>query len=126
MVIGGTEVPDDYDRACAVEGLAAVVPMGGGRGARALVPADEPAAAERVLADGSLVWEERGTWTTDGPAVLMDSAMAGADLAAECPCPGDGPPDRAPVPCPPAAGRSAPFTPGPTGTPGSVRSNFCR
>ena len=42
MIIGGTETPDDYDRACAVQGLAGVIAVGD-EGAQALVLADEPA-----------------------------------------------------------------------------------
>jgi hypothetical protein len=105
MVLGDTDDPDDYDRACAVDDLAAVIPIGAD-GARALVLGDEPATtcylperrvflrwlaadsdaelltvAETVLSDPKTVWEDCGVWETDGPAVLMDSAEAGADLA---------------------------------------------
>jgi hypothetical protein len=58
-------------------------------------------AADAVLADPATVWEECGTWVTDGPAVLMDSAVAGSDLGVEYP--GGGMPDGAPVPL--SAGR---------------------
>jgi hypothetical protein len=44
MVLGGAETPDDYDRACAVAGLAEAIAVGD-EGARALVLADEPAAS---------------------------------------------------------------------------------
>ncbi|GAA2656012.1 hypothetical protein GCM10010400_11020 [Streptomyces aculeolatus] len=44
------------------------------------------------------VWEERGTWVSDGPAVLMHSAEAGSDLGVEYP--GGGMPARATVPPP--------------------------
>ncbi|MEO3978001.1 Imm21 family immunity protein [Streptomyces sp. CAU 1734] len=36
-------------------------------------------AAETVLADPDTIWEDSGLRGTDGPAVLMDSAEAGAD-----------------------------------------------
>jgi hypothetical protein len=42
VIVGGAATPDDYDRACAVEGLAGTVAVGGD-GAEALVLADEPA-----------------------------------------------------------------------------------
>jgi len=102
---GGTlagTTADDYDRACAVYGYAGVIPM---LGAEALVLGDEPAttcfwadqrvfvrwlaadseedlfaAASQALADAATPWEDGGTWTCDGPAVLMDSAIAGPDL----------------------------------------------
>ncbi|MEW2121056.1 Imm21 family immunity protein [Streptomyces sp. NPDC005474] len=126
MVIGDTEDPDDYDRACAVDDLAAVIDVGLG-GARALVLGDEPAracylperrafvrwlaadsdaellaAAERLLDDPTTSWEAAGLWETDGPAMLMDSADAGADLDRPYP---DRPelPEQAPVAVP--AGR---------------------
>lgn len=119
-VLGDGDTPDDYDRACDVEDLAGVVAVGEG-GAQALVLADEPAtscflaeqrvflrwlgadseadlvaAVEAVLADATTPWEVCGTWATDGPAVLMDSAVAGADLTVEYP--GGGRPEQAPVP----------------------------
>ncbi|WP_326789450.1 Imm21 family immunity protein [Streptomyces sp. NBC_00151] len=125
VIVGGTDVPDDYDRACDVEGLAGVI--GVGAGGFALVPADEPATtcflAERnvflrrlgadsddelieagnaVLDDPATDWEDCGVRETDGPAVLLDSAVAGADLAVDDPDQG-GLPDQAPVPVP--AGR---------------------
>lgn len=59
------------------------------------------AAAEVVLADSATRWEECEAWSTDGPAVLMDSAEAGTELNAEHP--GGGLPAQAPVPLP--AGR---------------------
>jgi hypothetical protein len=121
-IIGGTETPDDYDRACAVHDLAGVIAVGD-HGAQALVLADEPATtcylpqhpgflrrhaadseaeltatAMRVLTDPATVWQDHGTWTTDGPAVLMDSANAGTDLGVGYP--GGGRPDHAPVPLP--------------------------
>ncbi|MFD4977546.1 immunity 21 family protein [Streptomyces sp. NPDC058424] len=124
-VVGDSTAPDDYDRACAVNELAGAIAVGDS-GAQALVLADEPAtscylpeyrtflrwlaadsetglkaAAEAVLADPATEWEECGTWMSDGPAVLMDSAEAGADLSVEYP--GGGMPSQAPVPLP--AGR---------------------
>lgn len=126
MVLSTGGTPDDYDRACAVEGLAGEIRVGPG-GARGLVLADEPAAtcylpqqrnfvrwlaadaeadllaaADAVLADPATAWEDCGTWQTDGPAVLMDSADAGGDLDMEYPN-GGGLPDQAPVAIP--AGR---------------------
>ncbi|MET9570639.1 Imm21 family immunity protein [Streptomyces virginiae] len=125
VMVGDATAADDYDRACAVAGLAGVIGVGGA-GAEALVLADEPAttcylpehraflrwlaadseaglraAAEAVLADPATAWEECGTWVSDGPAVLMDSAEAGSDLNVEYP--GGGIPSQAPVPLP--AGR---------------------
>ncbi|MEL5960741.1 Imm21 family immunity protein [Streptomyces sp. CLV115] len=117
--------PDDYDRACAVDALAGVIPLDE-NGTQALVLADEPAtscylpqhraflrwlaadseaglraAADTALADPATVWEECGTWASDGPAVLMDSAEAGSDLGVEYP--GGGKPAEASVSLP--AGR---------------------
>ncbi|MFJ8011140.1 Imm21 family immunity protein [Streptomyces sp. NPDC096339] len=119
---GDATAPDDYDRACAVDDLAGVIPVGE-NGSQALVLADEPAtscylpehraflrwlaadseaglsaAAATVLADPATVWEECGTWVSDGPAVLMDSAEAGADLGIEYP--DGGMPAEASVPLP--------------------------
>lgn len=56
------------------------------------------AAAEAVLAHPATEWEECGTWASDGPAVLMDSAEAGSELDIEYP--GGGMPDQAPVSLP--------------------------
>ncbi|MFF7301127.1 Imm21 family immunity protein [Streptomyces sp. NPDC008265] len=125
---GDGTAPDGYDRACAVEDLAGVIPVGE-NGAQALVLADAPAtscylpesrtflrwlaagsergvraAADAALADPATVWEECGTWESDGPAVLMDSAAAGSDLGVEYP--DGGMPAEAAVP--PAAGRPGP------------------
>jgi len=116
------EVLDDYDGACEVDGLAGVIAVEKGR--RGLVLADEPArtcylpqhrfvrwlrassdaglidAVQDLLNDPSVEWEECGTWETDGPAVLMDSATAGSDL--DVPYPGDGTmPERALISTPP-------------------------
>ncbi|MDX2545423.1 Imm21 family immunity protein [Streptomyces sp. WI04-05B] len=126
MIIGDTDDPDHYDRACAVEDLAAVIDVGPA-GAQALVLGDEPAttcylperrafvrwlaadsdaellvAAERLLDDPTTEWEAAGVWETDGPAMLMDSAEAGTDLDRPYP---DRPelPEQAPVAVP--AGR---------------------
>lgn len=104
---GDATAPDDYDRACAVDDLAGVIPIDE-NGAQALVLADESAtscylprhraflrwlaaeteaglsaAADAVLADPATVWEECGTWVSDGPVVLMDSAEAGSGLGVE-------------------------------------------
>ncbi|WP_406464147.1 immunity 21 family protein [Streptomyces sp. NBC_01622] len=106
-----------------VESMGGPLIVVGRSGAQALVPADEPAGSrylpERraflrwfgadsevglraaVLADPVTPWEECGAWVSDGPAVLMDSAEAGADLGVEYP--GGGLPAEAPVPLP--AGR---------------------
>ncbi|WP_319020282.1 Imm21 family immunity protein [Streptomyces peucetius] len=124
LVIGDGDVPDDYDRACEVDGLAGVIAIGGG-GPRGLVLADEPAttcylpeprvfvrwlgansdadlieAASAVLTDPTTEWEECGVWETDGPAVLMDSVTAGNELDVEYPT-GGGLPEQAPVAIPP-------------------------
>lgn len=56
------------------------------------------AAAEAVLAGPDTAWEDCGLWVTDGPAVLMDSAEAGADLGVEYP--GGGWPEQALVQTP--------------------------
>ncbi|MFE9740982.1 Imm21 family immunity protein [Streptomyces sp. NPDC006477] len=107
-ILGDTGLADDYDRACAVEGLAGVI----GDRANVLVLADEPAmtrflperrafvrwlganseeelvaTAEALLDAPDTAWEDCGVWETDGPAVLMDAAEAGADLGT--PYPGD-------------------------------------
>lgn len=125
LMVGDATAPDDYDRACAVDDLAGVITVGED-GAQALVLADEPAtscylpvhraflrwlaadceaglkaAAEAVLADPATDWEECGTWVSDGPAMLMDSAEAGSDLDTEYP--DGGMPAQARVPLP--AGR---------------------
>jgi len=46
------------------------------------------AEAERLLADPVTPWEDCGPWETDGPAVLMDSVTAGAELGVEYPAGG--------------------------------------
>ncbi|MCX5308157.1 immunity 21 family protein [Streptomyces sp. NBC_00160] len=127
VIVGGTDQPDDYDRACAVEEYAEVISLGDAHTASALVLGDEPAttcylperrtflrwlaadsdaellaAAEAVLSDPATPWEKCGVWETDGPAVLMDSAEAGEDLGVPYPD-GRGQPAEAPVPVP--AGR---------------------
>ncbi|WP_042446944.1 Imm21 family immunity protein [Streptacidiphilus jiangxiensis] len=124
MAAGSGDVLDDYDRACEVEGLAGVIAVGD-EGAQGLVLADEPAssfylpehqafvrwlganseadliaAAYAVLADPATSWEECGIWETDGPAVLLDSVTAGADLSIEYPN-GTDIPEQAPVSLPP-------------------------
>ncbi|WTH19836.1 immunity 21 family protein [Streptomyces anulatus] len=117
IMVGDATAPDDYDRACAVDGLAGVIAVGE-NGAQALVLADEPAtscflpeyraflrwlaadseaglkvAARAVLADPATEWEECGTWSSDGPATRMDSAEAGSALDTEPP--GGGMPSQA-------------------------------
>lgn len=102
-----------------MDGLAGVITVGE-NGTQALVPADEPAnscymfehraflrwlaadsaatlkaAGETVLRDPTTPWEQCGTWVSDGPAVLFDSAGAGAELNVEYP--GGGMPAQAPV-----------------------------
>ncbi|MCX4530941.1 immunity 21 family protein [Streptomyces sp. NBC_00841] len=121
MVIGDGDVPDDYDRACKVDGLAGVIAVGE-EGARGLVLADQPAttcylpehhafvrwlgagseadliaAAKAVLTDPTIPWEECGVWETNGPVVLMDSVTAGVELDVEYPN-GGGLPEQASVP----------------------------
>ncbi|WEH43434.1 Imm21 family immunity protein [Streptomyces sp. AM 2-1-1] len=121
-VLGDADGRDDYDRACEVEDLAGVIAVGTGT-ATALVLADEPAktcflpetllfvrwlaadseaevftAAAAVLADPDTAWEDSGLWVTDGPAVLMDSAEAGADPGVNYPHGGHS--DQAPVQLP--------------------------
>ncbi|MFI6728508.1 immunity 21 family protein [Streptomyces sp. R-74717] len=125
MIVGGTDVPDDYDHACDVEGWAGIISVG--NGVSGLVLADEPAmtcylseqnvflrwlaadsdaelleGARAVLDDPATDWEDCGVWETDGAAVLMDSAVAGSDLAVEYPDHG-GLPEQALIPVP--AGR---------------------
>ncbi|MCX5085645.1 Imm21 family immunity protein [Streptomyces sp. NBC_00401] len=124
MVISDGDVADDYDRACEVDGLAGVIGVGG-QAAQGLVLADEPsmtcylpehqafvrwlgadseadliAAAQAVLTDPAVEWEECGLWETDGRAVLLDSATEGAELNVAYPN-GGGMPEQAPVPIPP-------------------------
>ncbi|WP_228473939.1 Imm21 family immunity protein [Streptomyces calidiresistens] len=125
VIVGGTDVPDDYDRACGVEGWAGVIDVGAE--SSGVVLADEPAttcylseqkiflrwlaadsdaelleAAMAVLDDPVREWEDCGVWETDGAAVLLDSAVAGSDLAVEYPD-GGGFPEQARISVP--AGR---------------------
>ncbi|WP_231155774.1 Imm21 family immunity protein [Streptomyces sp. CNZ748] len=127
VMVGDATAVDDYDRACEVDDLAGVTAVGD-QGTQALVLADEPAttryvpehnlflrwlaadseaelnaAADAALTDPTTPWEEYGTWTTDGPAVLMDSAEAGSDLDQEYP--GGGSPSYASVPLLPGTWR---------------------
>ncbi|MFF8476036.1 Imm21 family immunity protein [Streptomyces sp. NPDC015414] len=120
IMAGDATALDDYDRACAVDEPAGVITVGE-NGAQALVLGDQPAtscylperraflrwlaadseaelkaAAEAVLADPATPWDECGTWVSDGPAVLMDSAEAGSELDVEYP--GGGMPSHARVP----------------------------
>ncbi|KQV13479.1 MULTISPECIES: Imm21 family immunity protein [unclassified Kitasatospora] len=130
VILGDSGVPDDYDRACEVEGEAGLIHVGS---KSALVLGDEPAttcflperrlflrwraadsfeelleAAEAVLADPETAWVDCGLWETDGPAILMDSAEAGVDLGREYPS-GGGQPDEAAVPVEPGRWRVRAF-----------------
>ncbi|HEY0495315.1 MAG TPA: Imm21 family immunity protein [Kutzneria sp.] len=116
VIVGDGASPDDYDRACAVDDLVGLLLVGP---SQALVLADDPArtcylaedraflrwgcadseadllaSAAATLADPGTTWAEFGTWITDGPAVMFDSAEAGIE---------DFDSVRAPVPL--AAGR---------------------
>jgi hypothetical protein len=120
----GGDTPDDYDRACEIDGLAAAISVGQ-KGKQGLVLADEPAmtcylaqsrtfvrwlaadsgtdlvnAATVVLNDPDTAWEECGTWDTDGSAVLMDSVHAGSELGIRYP--DEGAPEYVPVSIPAA------------------------
>jgi hypothetical protein len=120
--VGGTETDDedDYDRACAVETVAGVIPVGsaaaivlGLPGPTCWLPersaflhwlaadSDEEIvrAADSVLADPGTEWEDAGTWETAGPALLMDSALSGTEIidTSELGFPADMPPLSAPV-----------------------------
>ncbi|MGV9267791.1 Imm21 family immunity protein [Kitasatospora sp. NPDC003701] len=98
---GGGEPVDDYDRACAVEGLTGVLPLGSGE---ALVLADEPASTAWLPEQGVFVrwsaaeseeallgsvdaallaaaWGPEVIWQVPGPVVLFDAAWTGE----ECP-----------------------------------------
>ncbi|MFG2831315.1 Imm21 family immunity protein [Streptomyces sp. NPDC048434] len=88
-IAGDGTAPDDYDRACEVDGLAGAITVDES-GTQALVLADEPAiscylpehraflrrlaadsasglmaAAEAVFADPAAPWEECGTWMSE-------------------------------------------------------------
>jgi hypothetical protein len=99
-----SQATDAYERACAVADDAGVIPVGQG-GAQALVlrsmqracylpelglfvhwaAADSEeellAAAAAVVREPTSEWRPCGIWELDGPAVLMDSSVAGARLA---------------------------------------------
>ncbi|GGQ93560.1 hypothetical protein GCM10010195_56830 [Kitasatospora griseola] len=132
-ILGATGRRDDYDRACAVTDFAGVVDLHGSDSVSALVLGEEPSdtcylpertafvrwlaadsaaalldAAQSVLVDPATPWEECGTWITDGPAVLMDSAVAGRNLVEPSPH-GQGEPSAAPVPVPPGSWRVRAF-----------------
>ncbi|MEV0522285.1 Imm21 family immunity protein [Streptomyces sp. NPDC050439] len=104
-VLGDPGIADDYDRACAVDGYAEVLPVDGD-GASALVLGDGPAmtcylpepkalvrwfgadseagllsAAGQVMEHPGTEREDCGVWETSGPTVLMDSAVSGDELA---------------------------------------------
>ncbi|MEF3405083.1 Imm21 family immunity protein [Agromyces sp. CCNWLW203] len=95
------EHADDYGRACAMEGYAGVIDVGG---TPALVLGDDPApttflprhslfvrklaadsgeavvgALERAMETAS--WERATAWDVPGPVVLFDSAFAAEDLS---------------------------------------------
>ncbi|MFD9061817.1 Imm21 family immunity protein [Kitasatospora purpeofusca] len=133
MIAGDGGRPDDYDRACGVEGPAEAIGLRGHDSACALVLGDEPAttcflpgprafvrwlaaesdaeliaAAEASLSDPETPWEDCGLWATDGPAVLMDAAEAGEYLGVPYPN-GRGEPDQAPVALPPGRWRVRAF-----------------
>ncbi|MGW6062612.1 Imm21 family immunity protein [Streptomyces sp. NPDC055189] len=105
-VLGTPGEPDDYDRACEADGAPAQAIPVGTDGAQALVLGDEPAmtcyppphrafvrwhsadsdtdlltTAQQALHNPRTQWEECGVWETSGPAVLIDSAVAGTHLA---------------------------------------------
>lgn len=96
---GGDEGMDDYDRACDVEGLIGLVPVGT---TDALVLGNEPAStaylpdrnvfvrwsaadSEEAMfgsVDAALLaasWEPEIIWQVSGPAVLFDSAWSGGE-----------------------------------------------
>jgi hypothetical protein len=93
----GDEISSDYDRACAVDGYAGLLPVGD---TLALVLGDEPAStaylpehrtfvrwyaavSETELLDGvpaaldSAAWEPEVEWRVPGPVVLFDAAWPG-------------------------------------------------
>jgi immunity protein 21 of polymorphic toxin system len=111
LIIAGGDLPDDYDRACEIDELAATISIGSG-GPQGLVLAEEPAmtcylpehrtfvrwlaadsetellnAAGRVLSHPATPWEQCGSWETDGPAVLMDSVNPGSEPGTLIPLP---------------------------------------
>ncbi|MFI8206428.1 Imm21 family immunity protein [Streptomyces sp. NPDC085937] len=147
VMVGDATAVDDYDRACEVDDLAGVIAVGD-MGAQALVLAEEPvrtryvpelslfvrwlaahdeaeltAAVDAALTDPTTPWEEYGTWTTEGPAVLMDSAEAGSDLDQEYP--DGGTPSYAPLPPRQAPGESERRTRRRRTEPGQAWSNSC-
>ncbi|MFF1904025.1 Imm21 family immunity protein [Kitasatospora sp. NPDC058218] len=100
---GGDESVADYDRACAVEGLTGVLPVGP---SEALVLADEPAStawlreqgvfvrwsaaeSEEALlgsADAALLaaaWEPEVIWQVPGSVVLFDASWTGEECRQE-------------------------------------------
>ncbi|MFJ1859846.1 Imm21 family immunity protein [Streptomyces anulatus] len=105
VMVGDATAPDDYDRACAVDGPATSCFLPEHRAFLRWLAADSEAglkaAAGAVLADPATEWEKCGTWSSDGPATLMDSAEAGSALDTEYP--GGGKPSQASVALP--AGR---------------------
>ncbi|TWD25656.1 immunity protein 21 of polymorphic toxin system [Streptomyces sp. T12] len=97
----GEETESDYDRACEVDGLVGLLPVGD---AAALVLGDEPAATaflpehsvlvrwiaghaeEDLLASvpaalATAQWRQETRWMVPGPVVLFDAAWPGAHAA---------------------------------------------
>lgn len=97
----GDETASDYDRACEVDGLVGLLPVGD---SAALVFGDEPAStsylpdhrtfvrwcaadsedellAEVPAALGAAVWEPEVRWDVPGTVVLFDAAWPGNDAA---------------------------------------------
>ncbi|MEV0535180.1 Imm21 family immunity protein [Kitasatospora sp. NPDC050463] len=100
---GGDELATDFDRACAVDGLIGVLPVGP---SQALVLADEPASTAWLREQGVFVrwsaaeseeallgsvdaallaaaWEPEVIWQASGPVVLFDAAWTGEECRQE-------------------------------------------
>ncbi|MGV9846204.1 immunity 21 family protein [Streptomyces fungicidicus] len=98
----GEETASDYDRACEVDGLVGLLPVGD---STALVLGDEPAATAFLPEHGTLVrwiagdaeadllasvpaaldtaqWQPEVYWRVSGTALLFDAAWPGSDSAA--------------------------------------------
>lgn len=150
LVLGDGVVPDDYDRACEVDGLAGVIAIGGD-GPRGLVLADEPAttcylpehrvfvrwlganadadliaAARAALADSTTEWEECGVWETDElRRCSWTLSPTGTSWTLSTPTAADCR-SRRPSRYRPADGQSAPSTLRQTRKPRWAWFNFCR
>ncbi|MGW2069222.1 Imm21 family immunity protein [Streptomyces sp. NPDC001953] len=78
IIVGGTDEPDDYDRACAVEGPAEAISLGDAEHVSALVLGDEPATTCYLPEQGAFVrWLGAGSETelvAAAGAVLSDEA----------------------------------------------------